>query len=160
MIEMKPPPSLAVVVESDVIGLAAVSVPVRKHNPPTEDPRQDLYFVGFDPEDVEAELEILETNYLDSHREPADVEIDVEYLAKAASDAVVMGNYTWDTLAADCGWTRQDKGYSSGRRGDGQKVRELLGITRGPNTVHRPLAYDDAQALVRAVGLDPVDVGL
>lgn len=153
------PHGIVVVVESEVLGTTAMSVPIRELSSEEAPAPPDIAF-AVDQRDIADELERLETRYLNSHKETSDVEIDVAALADAAKKRVLIGDRTWDGIAVDCGWTREDATASEGRRGDGQKVRELLGIAKGTNTTHRTLEYDDANALVKAVGLDPVDVGL
>lgn len=155
--DYKLPPSLAIVVESDVLGSTAVSVPCYTLLDPDH---PEKVCVVVEMADVDAEIERLETRYLDSHKDSSDVSIDVSVLADAAKKRVLTGDRTWDGIAIDCGWTREDATASDGRRGDGQKVRELLGVAKGTTTTHRTLDYDDANALVKAIGLDPVDVGL
>jgi hypothetical protein len=156
--DYKLPPSLAIVVESEVLGKTAVSVPVSTDSIVND----GRVWLSFALDILESEVDALETRYVDSHQagNEADVNIDIDTLRKAAEYRVLQGDRTWDAIAADCGWTRADASYSEGRRGDGQKVRELLGVAQGKQSTHRVLEYDDANALVKAIGLDPVDVGL
>ena len=156
--DMKLPRSLAIVVRSEVLGTTVVSVEAHTWADPGAS--EDIMLLAVKRGDVEAAVEAEETRYLDSHREAGPVEIDRQALARAASALVLAGDRTWDSIAADCGWTREDAAYSNGRRGDGQKVRELLGVAENNEAKHRPLDYDDANALVKVIGVDPVDVGL
>lgn len=144
------PRSLAIVVESDVIGSTAVSVPAY----PQDGGAEGVQMIGFFLTDVEAKLREEEARYRkDMKTGQHEVIIDISALRKAAEQRVLMGDRTWDMIGADCDWTREDDEYTDGRRGDGQKVRALLEGTRS-------LTYDEANALIKAIGVDPVDVGL
>lgn len=147
-------PTIPVVVESDVLGRTAFSVPThQERGEVVVDGRLNFYV---EADDIHEAIEHRETAYLDSLEDPnEEVEIDKQTLSRAAEWRVLTGDLTWDSLAAKCGWTREDNEYTTGRRGDGQRVRALLsGETK------RNLTYDEATALVKALELDPVDIGL
>lgn len=149
MPEYKLPKTIAVVVQSDVIGATAVSVPV------VDTLETDSGFSLLITKDaVDAAIEEEEMKFTKPHEE--DLAIDQEELARLVSQEVVLGNRNWPQIAEDCGWTRTNR--KGDRVGDGERVRAMLGI--GPAARPTPITYDEANALVKAIDADPVDVGV
>ena len=65
-------------------------------------------------------------------------------------------------VAARLGWTTPWKGKrNSGRQPDGPRVRRYLGMRpNSDGTIRQRCDYDTAVRFCRAIGCDPVDVGL
>lgn len=73
---------------------------------------------------------------------------------RAAAEKAVSQWTTWDGLARDIGWARR------GRGGDGTRLKRVLGVTHGRDGVQQNISLESAEKIVRALNLDPVDVGL
>lgn len=89
----------------------------------------------------------------------------------ALREAVVRSEMKTAEIARLCGWMRPHGG--GGRKGlmvpDQTRVRTLLGLktnhTKGPNgaryvSVQKRIRLDDAEQIMRAIGLDPWELGL
>lgn len=157
--EYKTPPSLAIVVESDVIGKTAVSVPCQEQGSYGQD--EDQIFVAFSLKDVDEAIERLETQYLDSQdAEKAKTNpwaIDIDELRRAAARKM-QGGENWDTIAARIGWVRAAAKSKDGFKPDGERVKHLLGLR--PDRPDPAINYEDGLDLCKGLDLDPVDVGL
>lgn len=150
-------PTIPVVVQSDVIGSTAFSVPVTEID--SEDPTVRAFTIEVAA--IEDEQDRRETAYLDSHAEPVEPKpftVDAYPLAQVAKRLVDSGAETWDSIADRIGWWRAATDRPGGRRPDGERVRYLLGFTSKPKSDQLP--HDVALDLVKGLGLDPVDVGL
>jgi hypothetical protein len=84
--------------------------------------------------------------------------IDNEPLRREAQRAV--GQWaTWNGLAHDMGWLRR---ASQGNRihGDGTRLKRALGIMPNRGVIQKTIGLENAEKAMRALNLDPVDVGL
>lgn len=154
----KLPPTIAVVVQSDVLGSIAFSIPAHEYR--VQGDQGGKRFLAVEVADIEDELERRETSYLDSHVAPErEVEtVDNTALRAVAKRMVDSGLETWDGIAERIGWWREANDRPEGKRPDGERVRYTLGLTGKPKA--DPIPYDVAVELTEGLGLDPVDVGL
>lgn len=143
---VKLPRSLAVVIDSDVLGKIAVSVPAEE----VQLASPDHLAVSVRLADIQAEREEREANYLrqqDTQLVP-NAPLRAEFEAQAHS-----GQITAADLAAYLGWSRAKNGQAVPDR---DKVLDVLGISRERHKIPYPMAVD----IARGLNVDPAEVGL
>jgi len=157
--EIQPPRTLAFVVESDVLGKTAISVPCHEVKVHGLDSEEEI-LLSANRVEIEDEIDRRETEYLDAHEAKVNPwQLDRDELRRQVQKRIDRGD-TYGTIAAEIGWTRADNKNKSGFRPDGARVKRCIGMRTDAHHPNAALQLEDAEALCRVLGLDPVDVGL
>jgi len=154
--DVKLPPTIAVVVDSEVLGKTAFSVPATDLTGAAIEPGPNTMLLAVDRQEIEDELDRRETRYLDSHSKPAPEErftVPSQPFQEHMIHAIDTGTDNWDTIADRLNWWRVANDRPDGKRADGQKVRYYVMESDA-------IPGDIARELAEAMSMEPHEVGL